>query len=302
MNNFWNATLRGVIEAITEFLPVSSTGHLFLFADFFPFQGFGESLLEFEDLFDIFIQSGAILSVLVLYFPRFYGEAKSLGIWVLRRGDSDRSGFLFYTSLVIGSSPIMLIGFLLKNNLDQIKSSEYLLGILGFSWLIGGIFIWVQEKFSLVGDSNLERRNLDGSSLEEPKAEDGQGSLYFSFRQSIGIGFIQCFALIPGVSRSLVTIMAGRYFGLSRKEAAEYSFFLAVPVLVAAGVYKLYKHFHILDQEKFLILAYGTLISFILCVLIIRWFIGYIRKRSFLVFGYYRILLGFVVLFYFFRS
>lgn len=282
MSNTLNATLRAILEAITEFLPVSSTGHLFFYASFFPFTGFGTSTEDFEDLFDIFIQSGAILSVLFLYYRKFLTEIG--GSIRFLRGDAEgESGWQFLVSLLVGSLPIMAFGFLLRNVLDGIKSGENLMWILGWAWMVGGIGILVQEWY-------FAKRKL-----VEPEEDSGRP---LSLRESIVVGIVQCVALIPGVSRSLATIVAGRSMGLSRKRAAEYSFFLAVPVLVAAGLYKLYKHRAILEGEKLWILVYGSIISFILCVFVIRWFLTFIRRHSFSLFGYYRILLGAGVLIY----
>jgi undecaprenyl-diphosphatase len=282
MNNTLNATLRSILEAITEFLPVSSTGHLFFFAQFFPFIGFGDSTEDFEDLFDIFIQSGAICSVIFLYFRRLSGEFTSSAKYIFGRSENPQ-GFYFVLSLAIGSFPIMLLGFLFRNQLDGIKSGENLLWILGSAWFFGGIGILVQEFY-------FSKR------LEVEEADDSLRPL--SIQESILVGTVQCIALIPGVSRSLATIVAGRSMGLSRKRAAEYSFFLAVPVLIAAGLYKLYKHISILNGEKLWILLYGSVISFILCVFIIRWFLSYVRRHSFSIFGYYRIILGIGVFIY----
>ncbi|WCL48059.1 undecaprenyl-diphosphate phosphatase [Leptospira sp. GIMC2001] len=289
MSDYLNATLRAVLEAITEFLPVSSTGHLFLFANFFPFVGFESNREDFEDLFDIFIQSGAILSVIYLYFARFKKETVACFLF-FTRSSKDDSGFKFLLSLLIGSLPIMAIGFLFRNLLDGIKSGENLLGILGLAWLLGGFVILFQEIY-------FKKNNQNESNPEHTSHQDT-----LTIRQSFVIGIVQCIALIPGVSRSLATIIAGRSLGLSRQKAAEYSFFLAVPVLVAAGIYKLWKHRHILDSEKLLILFVGSFISFVLCVFIIRWFIDYVRRYNFNIFGYYRIILGSIVLFYIFLS
>jgi undecaprenyl-diphosphatase len=298
MNNTVNALLRSILEAITEFLPISSTGHLFFFSHFFPFSGI-ERLEEFEDLFDIFIQSGAILSVLVLYFKRFNLETKETFLYIL--GDKTRkSGFNFTASILIGSFPVLLVGFLLKDFLDGIKSSSYLLVILGVTWFIGGFVILIQEiifqkremKIDSLTQSNSLSHNNSISKIEKPTSSE------ISLKSAFVIGMVQCIALIPGVSRSLATIIAGRSFGLSRNQAAEFSFFLAVPVLIAAGLYKLIKYRSILFGEKLMLLALGSFVSFLLCIIVIRWFLAYIRRHSFSIFGYYRIILGFIVLVY----
>lgn len=283
MNNTLNATLRAILEAVTEFLPVSSTGHLFFFANFFPFSGYGEVTEDFEDLFDIFIQSGAILSVIFLYFRKLSGEISSGYRFLVHREEEHKHGFQFILTIIIGSFPIMMIGFLLRDHLNGIKAGEPLLYILGWAWFLGGIGILIQEWYF---------------SRKKEEDEDEPNISPLTIRESIVVGIVQCVALVPGVSRSLATIVAGRSMGLSRKKAAEYSFYLAVPVLIAAGLYKLYKHRAILDGDKVWILAYGSIISFILCVFVIRLFLTYIRRHSFSLFGYYRILLGSFVLVY----
>lgn len=280
MNNYVNLVLRSIIESITEFLPVSSTGHLFLFTSFFPFEGL-EDGASFDDLFDIFIQSGAILSVLVLY-RKFLLERFTTGIeFVLKKSD-DKSGFSFLLHIAIGSLPVLLFGFAFKSILDKVKASEYLLFILGFAWLAGGIAIVLVEK-----------------KLESIKEIAQSTSSSLSIRQAIIIGTCQCLALMPGVSRSAMTIITARLLGLSKKTAAEYSFFLAIPVLIAASLYKLYKYRTLLHGDTIYLLLLGFIITFILCMFIIKWFLAFIQRNSFSSFGYYRIVLGFTVIGYY---
>jgi undecaprenyl-diphosphatase len=279
MSDLVNIVLRSIIESITEFLPISSTGHLFLFGKYFPFQNISGGV-EFDDLFDIFIQSGAILSVVVLYFSllkeRLFG-----GIAYIFKRSTDKKSYEFIESIAIGCIPILIAGFLFKNFLDTIKSGESLILILSLSWLIGGIAIILVERF--VHESN----SISSSGLDR--------------RKSFLIGIFQCIALIPGVSRSAATILSGRVLGLSRREAAEFSFFLAIPVLFAASAYKLIKYRAILNMENIPLLAIGFSLSFIFCILVIRLFLVYIKTHTFQVFGVYRIILGGVFLFIFYK-
>ncbi|TGL76914.1 undecaprenyl-diphosphate phosphatase [Leptospira yasudae] len=275
MNHYLNAFLRSIIEAITEFLPVSSTGHLFLFSSFFPFSGesFG---IEFDDLFDIFIQSGAILSVLFLYRAKFASQIVSSFRYITKQ-ESNSEGFHFVLQILIGAFPIMAAGFVAKKFLDTIKARPDLLSILAGAWIFGGILILVAEWF-------FHRRQ--GSGEREP----------VGFKDAILIGIFQCMALVPGMSRSAATIITARFLGKDTKSSAEFSFFLAVPVLLAAGFYKLYKYRSILNGDTIPVLAFGFLVSFLLCTLVIRWFLRYLQKHSFSAFGVYRILLGVGVL------
>ena len=281
MNNYLNLILRSIIESITEFLPISSTGHLFLFTSIFPFEGL-EDGASFDDLFDIFIQSGAILSVLVLYFRYILDKAKQ-GIQYASGAIKDSSGLVFFINVAIGSFPVLIIGFLFKSFLDKIKASEVLLLILGFAWLTGGIAIVIVER--LLSKNNNEKENE---------------IIGLTFRQSITIGIFQCLALIPGMSRSSMTIITARVLGLPKKTSAEYSFFLAIPVLIAASLYKLYKYRSLLHGDKLILLLLGFFLTFIFCMFIIRWFLAFIQKNSFSSFGYYRIILGITVISYFF--
>jgi len=164
--------------------------------------------------------------------------------------------------------------------LDTVKQSQNLLLILGLSWLIGGLImigveIWRESK------SEEETTHIVG------------------IKDAILIGFFQCFALIPGVSRSAATIVTARMLGVSKKDSAEFSFFLALPVLTLAGLYKLYKHRAILNTETIGILIFGSLVSFLICYFIIKLFIAFLRRRSFLSFGIYRMILGTLVTLYF---
>ncbi|WP_061234947.1 undecaprenyl-diphosphate phosphatase [Leptospira weilii] len=275
MNHYLNAFLRSIIEAVTEFLPVSSTGHLFLFSSFFPFSGesFG---IEFDDLFDIFIQSGAILSVLFLYREKFESQILSSFQYLTKR-NLNPEGFYFLVRIVIGAFPILVLGFLAKKFLDTIKTRSDLLDILAGAWVFGGVLILVAEWLF---------RKRQGAEEKKP----------VGFRDAILIGIFQCVALIPGISRSAATIVTARFLGKDAKSSAEFSFFLAVPVLFAAGIYKLVKHRSILNETTIPVLTFGFLISFLLCALVIRLFLRYLQKHSFGVFGIYRILLGVGVL------
>ena len=281
MNNYINLILRSIIESITEFLPISSTGHLFLFTSFFPFEGLDDGA-SFDDLFDIFIQSGAILSVLVLYW-RFILDKVKAGLQYATGGTEKPNGVNFFLTIAIGSFPVLLIGFLFKSFLDKIKASDYLLLILGFAWLVGGIAIVVVERL------------LSSKSLNE-----NADAVELSFKQSITIGIFQCLALIPGMSRSAMTIITARVLGLPKKLAAEYSFFLAIPVLIAASLYKLYKYRTLLHGDTLYLLTIGFFLTFIFCLFIIKWFLAFIQKNSFSSFGYYRIVLGIIVVAYYF--
>ncbi|MEM7179856.1 MAG: undecaprenyl-diphosphate phosphatase [Spirochaetota bacterium] len=290
MDNYLNVLLRSIIEAITEFLPVSSTGHLFFFTSYFPFQEIGGDSEKFDDLFDIFIQTGAILSVIVLYFQQLLSKV-SLSLAYLTKKTEDSSGYRFMTSIVLGSLPILCVGFLAKDFLDVIKSRPDLHMILGASWLLGGVaIVYTERRFAASHTPTLEQQTV----------EEEKSILVVPAKSALWVGLLQCIALVPGVSRSAATIITARYLGFSKKDAAEYSFFLAIPVLIAAGLYKLYKYRDILFGEKLILLFLGFTLSFVFCLAIIKWFLAFVKKYSFSAFGYYRILLGSTVLLVFF--
>ncbi|MDX1961001.1 MAG: undecaprenyl-diphosphate phosphatase [Leptospiraceae bacterium] len=274
LENWFIIFVRSVIEALTEFLPISSTGHLFLFSSFFPFSNMPNSA-EFDDLFDIFIQTGAMLSVLVIYKDELISKFK-LGLNRLRNLTEDNTGINFWTNIVLGSVPVLIVGFLFKKKLDLLKSGDSLLIILGTAWVLGGIVFLIVERYA--------------------KFNNDQKS--FSWKESLLIGIVQCIALIPGVSRSAATIITARLLGSDKKSSLEFSFFVAIPVLTAAGLYKLFKYRHILNMENLILLSVGFFLTFIFCLYVIRFFLHYIRTRSFVIFGYYRIALGIAVLFY----
>ena len=276
MDNWANAAVRAVLEALTEFLPVSSTGHLFLFSFFFPFQPVGRDPLGFEDLYDIFIQTGAIASVVFLYRKKFLQEFRSV-LAMAFYGAKETQGRDFFRNIAVGVAPILFFGFAFKSHLDSIKANQYLLGILGTTWIVGGLVMILVENLT-----------------HSPKP--------LHTKMAIWIGLIQVLALLPGVSRSAATIIAGRLQGLSKTDAAEFSFFLAVPVLTLAGIYKLFKYKSLLTGEALQLLFLGSILSFVLCIFVIRLFLAFLKKQSFVAFGIYRIVIGIAVLLYFFLS
>lgn len=252
--SFWEAIILAIIEGITEFLPISSTGHMIL----------GSSLLgmdtgnEFLKLFTVAIQFGAILSVLVLYFKRFF---QSLD---------------FYFKLFVAFIPAVIFGLLFSKKIDQLLESP--LGV-AIALLIGGIvLLFVDHWFK---ENKVNR-------TEE-----------ISYATALKIGLFQCLSMIPGTSRSAATIVGGMSQQLSRQIAAEFSFFLAVPTMLGATVKKLYDFYqdgYQISSEQLQLLALGNLVAFIVAMLAIRFFIGFLQKNGFRLFGWYRIVIGVIIL------
>jgi undecaprenyl-diphosphatase len=246
--SIWQAIILSIIEGITEFLPVSSTGHMIIASSVM-----GISHLEFTKMFTVNIQFGAILSVVVLYWKRFFQTTD------------------FYFKLFVAFLPAAVLGFLLNDLIDSLLENVVVVAI---SLLIGGIVLLFIDKIA--------------NSTEDEKE--------ISYFDALKIGFFQCIAMIPGVSRSASTIIGGMVQGLSRKQAAEFSFFLAVPTMAAAGGYKLLKTYDTIQAEDIKVLLIGNLVAFVVAMLAIKFFISFVTKYGFKVFGYYRIILGLILL------
>lgn len=265
------AIVLAIVEGLTEFLPISSTGHMILA------QGImGMESDEYIRAFTVMIQFGAILSVLVLYWKRFFSANAAPSMTFRGKVLTNRWKRLgyFYLSLIVALVPAMVIGLLFERYIDKLLSNVSIVAVM---LLLGGIFmLFIDRIFSAKGKEHPTLLN------------------------SFFIGCFQVLAMVPGVSRSMATIVGGMQQGLSRKSAAEFSFFLAVPTMLGATLlkaYKLYKDsgmeiFH--DNATTLIL--GNIIAFLVAMAAIRFFINYLTKYGFKLFGYYRIVVGAVIL------
>ena len=251
--NFFQAFILALIEGLTEFLPVSSTGHMIIGSSVMGIQSD-----PFVKLFTICIQLGAILSVVALYFKRFF---KSIN---------------FYFKLIVAFIPAAIFGILLSDKIDQMLESPLTVGI---SLVVGGVILLFVDKWFKNATINTEEE--------------------INYLTALKIGFFQCIAMIPGVSRSGATIVGGMSQNLTRKAAAEFSFFLAVPTMFAATGKKLldfYQEGHIITNDQLQVLAFGNVVAFIVALLAIKSFIGYLNKNGFKVFGWYRIIAGAVII------
>jgi undecaprenyl-diphosphatase len=244
------ALVLGVVEGLTEFLPVSSTGHLILAADLLDFGG------ERASVFNLAIQTGAMLAVVWEYRARFF-----------------RVDVALYRNLVVAFIPAAVLGLLFSS---QIKTYLFHAVPVALAFIVGGfIILWV------------EKRSF------QPRVESTQA---MTALDALKVGFAQCFALIPGTSRSGATIIGGMLFGLSRRAATEFSFFLAVPTLVAAGAYDLWKNRALFSAADLPLFAVGLVTSFVCAFVVIRWLIRYVATHDFRWFAWYRIAFGLVVL------
>ena len=251
------AIILAIVEGLTEFLPISSTAHMK-----FTNPIIGVSSTPFSDMFEIVIQLAAILSVVVVYYKKFF--------------DFSRLGF--YIKLVVAVIPAIIFGVLLKKHIDAALNNLYIIACI----MIGGgvLFLFIDRAF------------------KSPKIDDER---QVSNATAFKIGFFQVLSiLLPGLSRSAATILGGMSQSLTRKAAAEFSFFLAVPTMLAASV-KSFWDVHkenpdVLTKDNITLLGISSIITFIVAIIVIRFFIGFLQKHGFKVWGYYRIVIGMVML------
>lgn len=266
------AILFGIIEGVTEWLPISSTGHMILLDEFIHL---GVSA-EFYKLFEVVIQLGAILAVILLYFEK---------IWPLKQKDGsltlDHSILNLWGKIIVACFPAAVIGVLFD---DWMEEHFFTPEVVAVTLIAYGFLFAIIEKY-----------NLGSKSVKT--VED------ISYWRAFEVGVFQLFSLVPGTSRSGATIIGGLLIGLERSVAAEFTFYLAIPVMIGASLLKLLKYVmrmgFVFDSNELLLLAIGCIVAFVVSILIIRFLMSYIKRHNFIVFGYYRIVLGILVLGYF---
>lgn len=253
--------LLGIVEGLTEFIPVSSTGHLVLAGELLGFDSAASS-----GTFEIVIQLGAILAVIVLYWRRFWDVLVGLFGW-------SAGPVAFTRNVLLGFLPSMAIGAAAYGAIQQMLKSP---AIVAIALIVGGVAILLIEKMT---------KHVTTGSVEA-----------MSWRTALGIGLVQCLSMIPGVSRSGATIMGALALGVERKTAAEFSFFVAVPTMIGASVYALYKSGGALELGDFTDIAIGFLVSFVVAVVVIKAFVAIVSRHGFAPFAWYRIVAGTVAL------
>jgi undecaprenyl-diphosphatase len=254
------AAIMGIVEGLTEFLPISSTGHLIL----------AGSLLGFVDakakVFDIAIQTGAIFAVILVYWQKIRETLVQL--------PTEKKAQQFAINIAIAFLPAAILGLLFGK---AIKENLFTPVVVASTFIIGGfIILWAEKR---------QQAAVRVNSVDEMSALD-----------AIKVGLVQCAAMIPGTSRSGATIIGGMLLGLSRKAATDFSFFLAMPTLIGAGAYSLYKERALLSVADIPMFAVGLIFSFISAWLCVRWLLRYISTHNFVPFAWYRIVFGIVVL------
>jgi len=257
------AAIMGVVEGLTEFLPISSTGHLIL----------AGALLGFDDdkakVFDIAIQTGAIFAVILVYWQKIRDTVLAL--------PTDRQAQRFALNVLIAFLPAVILGLLFGK---AIKAHLFTPVVVASTFIIGGfVILWAERR---------QQRNPTLARIHEVEQ--------MTPLDALKVGLAQCLAMVPGTSRSGATIIGGMLFGLSRKAATDFSFYLAIPTLMGAGAYSLYKERALLSLADVPLFAVGLIVSFLSAWLCIRWLLRYIATHSFAGFAYYRIVFGVVVL------
>lgn len=246
--SIFEAIIIAIVEGITEFLPVSSTGHMIITQELL-----GMTIDDFVKAFTVNIQFGAILSVIVLYWKRFFQSID------------------FYLKLFVAFIPAAVIGFLMMDFIDSMLESVMVVAIM---LVLGGIVLIFADKW-----------------FHKPKPIQD-----ITYTSAFKVGLYQCIAMIPGVSRSAATIIGGMTQGMTRKTAAEFSFFLAVPTMFAAAGYKLIQNYEIITSQNISTLLIGNLVAFVVAMIAIKTFIAILTRYGFKMFGYYRILVGLAIL------
>lgn len=261
--------LLGIIQGITEWLPISSTGHLILFASIWPLEP-----ATFFEVFKVVIQFGSILAVLVLYYQKLNPFDK-------RKSPKKRKQTLqLWSKVIVGVIPAAIIGLLLDDIIEGYLSANFVIAVALIAY--GIIFILVEKN---------------------PRQEKIETIKQVDYLSALKIGCFQCLALIPGTSRSGATILGGLYCGCSRTVASEFSFFLAIPVMFGASLLKVIKYFikvGLFSFGQLFLLLLGTFVAFVVSLFAIKALLNYVKSHDFTIFGWYRIILGIFVIIFFY--
>jgi undecaprenyl-diphosphatase len=253
---FWLVIILGIVEGLTEYLPVSSTGHLILATELLGFRA------EDWEAFNVAIQPGAIVAILVLYWRTFWSVFTGL----FRK---DAGAWRFVRNLVVACVPAVVLALLIGDQIETLLGNAV---VVCWALIIGGVAILILEK------------------VVRPRECNGVQNL--SLRQSAMVGAVQCLAMVPGVSRSGATILGAMALGVDRKTAAEFSFFLAMPTLSGATVYYLAKHHDRIAPDMVGNILIGSLVSFVVAIVVVKLFVGFVTRFGFGPFAWYRIVAG----------
>ena len=270
MSNILKSVIFGIIEGITEWLPVSSTGHLIILEKFISFNDVSDG---FYEMYSVVIQLGAVLSVLILFFRKLIPfSISSKKVYI------EKSGIVLWIKILLACIPASVIGLLFN---DYIEKQFFNYRIVAYALIFYGFLFIIIERYKKAGNNRIESVNE------------------INIKSSFAIGLFQALSLIPGTSRSGSTILGGIISGASRAASAEFSFFMAIPVMFGAGLLKIIKFGFDFTSDEFLILITGFITALIISLITIKKLMDFVKKHSFTAFGYYRIALGIIVLLFF---
>lgn len=261
----FKSIIIAIVEGLTEFIPVSSSGHMILVGNAIGFTG------EFADMFEVVIQLGAILAVVVLYWKKIKDSVIEFFKYIFTKGKEGQTGFRFGINVIIGSIPAGVIGILFLDQIEALFAPEAVI----VAFIVGGILLIVIENI-------FRRKKHSVKSLDD-----------ISYKQSFIVGVFQVLSMWPGMSRSASTIMGGWVAGLATPIAAEYSFFLAIPAMVgSSGVKLLHFDFSVMDTSAWISLIIGFVVAFIVSLIVMDRFVKFLKKRPMRVFAVYRVAAG----------
>ena len=259
MEQMISAAALGLLEGLTEFIPVSSTGHLLLAGHFLGFESAGKT-------FEVVIQLGAVLAILTVYFGRLWRVASTM--------HSDPASLRFVISVLLAFFPAVVIGVLAHDFIKTVLFETPML--IAVMLILGGVILLFVDRMA-----------------PPPQHRD---AMQIPFRKALAIGFIQCLAMVPGVSRSGSTIVGALMLGVDKRAAAEFSFFLSMPTMLGAFTYDMYKNRDVLDFSALSEIAVGFVLAFVSGVIVVRWVLDYVSRNGFALFGWWRIIVGSVAL------
>ncbi len=253
------AGLLGILEGLTEFIPVSSTGHLLLVGHFLGFDSAGNT-------FEVVIQIGAVMALVVLYFQRLWGAVAT--------APSDPASRRFIASIVVAAIPAVLLGVLMHDLIKTVLFETPML--IAVMLIIGGVILLFVDRLNL--------------------REEHQDAMRLPVKTALGIGLFQCLSLIPGTSRSGSTIVGALLLGVSKRAAAEFSFFLSIPMMFGVFGYDLFKNRDVLDFSALTEIAIGLIMAFLTALVVVKWVLNYVSTHGYALFGWWRIVVGSVAL------
>lgn len=288
----FKAIIIAIVEGITEFIPVSSTGHMIIVGDLINFKG------SFSNIFEVVIQLGAILAIIVLYWDKLFKSIiqflKGIILFIKNiciniflpkskkkvLNEKDKQGIIFWKNILVACLPAAIMGFLFDDFIDKYLFNSFTVAI---GLLLGGILLIITENYF---KNKCVTRNVDD----------------LTTRQAFRVGVFQCLALWPGMSRSSSTIIGGWASGVSTVAATEFSFFLAIPIMVGATGLKLYKNFGMFSSGEILVLVIGFLVAFVVALVVVEKFINYLKKKPMKSFAIYRIIVSIVLFILIFKT